>query len=134
MKSQSGMMAKFQFQFETEHPILFLCDSTAPTAPVPELGDKIAVVSNDGVSFCVLSYVDGASLVTITDKHCELDGTRFADGVLNTPSGVLALSDSANFKYINIPVPKGSQSVEIWADELLNPTWVWIKLERIREY
>jgi hypothetical protein len=128
------MMAKFQFQLETEHPVLFLCDSTASAGRAPELRNELAVISNDGVSFCVLSYVDGASLVTISDKHCELGGTRFADGVLNAPSGVLALTDAYNFRYINVPVPEGTQTVEVWADAMFNPNWVWIKLEHIREY
>jgi hypothetical protein len=111
-------MAKFQLQFETEHAILFLGDPNAANRKPPKLRNELAAISRDGVSLCVLSYVDGASLVTISDRHCELGGTRYADGVLDTPSGVLALTDSYNFSYINVPVPQGSQTVEVWADLL----------------
>lgn len=127
-------MAKFQFQFETEHAVLFLCDPNVSDGPALEPRKELAVISKVGVSFRVLSYVDGATLVTISDRHCELGGTRIADGVIKTPSGVLALTDSYNFRYINVPVPEGAQAVEVWADEISNPNWVWIKLEHIREY
>jgi hypothetical protein len=127
-------MAKFQFQFETEHAILFLCDPTVSDGKPLELRNEMATISRGGVSFQVLSHLDGTSLVTISDRHCEFGGTRYAYGVLNSPSGVLALTDSYNFRYINVPVPQGTQTVEVWADAISNPNWVWIKLEHIHEY
>lgn len=128
-------MAKFQLQIETEHALLFLLDPTAPLDDTPpDLRDQLADISRSGVSFRVLHYVDGATLVTISDKDCDLGGTQFANGMIDAPGGILALTDSHNFTYINVPVPAEPQNLAVWADADTNPVWVWIKLERIREY
>ena len=127
-------MAKFQCQFDTEHPVLFLYDPAFAEVTPPDLRDPLAAITEKGISFCVLPYVDGASEVTISDKDCDRGGTLYASGMVTAPSGVLALTDSASFRYINIPVPKGSQAVEVWADSKTNPDWVWIKLHSIRQY
>lgn len=47
---------------------------------------------------------------------------------------MLAVTDSVSFQYLNIPVPTGRVSVDIWADDHRNPDWVWIKLGAIRNY
>jgi hypothetical protein len=127
-------MAKFQLQIETEHALLFLYDPTAALGDTPpDLRYKLAEISKNGVSFCVLHYEDGASVVTISDKDCDLGGSQFAHGTIETPGGVLALTDSYNFTYINVPVPEGAQNVGVWADAGTNPTWIWVKLDKIRE-
>jgi hypothetical protein len=78
----------------------------------------------------VLSYVDGASLVTVTDRDCEAGGTKMFSGSISAPTGVVTLSDSSSFRYLNIPVPKGLVVIDVWADDDKNPDWVWVKRKR----
>jgi hypothetical protein len=82
----------------------------------------------------VLAYVDGASLVTITDAATEIGGKEVFHGTIESATGVLTVTDSAAFRYLNIPVPVGCISVDIWADDDRTPDWVWIKLGAIRSY
>ena len=125
-------MPKFQVQIETEYPILFLSNAS-PDARFPDVtGDTFASASDDCIGFYVLSYVDGASLVTVTDEECDAGGKEVFAGVINALTGILTVSDSSNFRYLNIPVPAGAVSVRIWADHESTPEWVWVKLAEIR--
>ncbi|MER8477799.1 hypothetical protein [Mesorhizobium sp. M1163] len=119
-------------QIETAHPILFLSDSS-PLVSIPDnAGEIFATATSDCLCFCGLSFVDGATLVTITDQNCEGGGAKFFCGTIDVPSGVATLSDSSSFRYVNIPVPPGPVSIEVWADNDQNPDWVWVKLGAIR--
>ena len=125
-------MPRFQMQIETAHPILFLSDS-APKVSIPDnAGQAFATATSDCLCFCVLSFVDGATLVTVTDQNCERDGAKLFSGSINVPSGVATLSDSSSFRYVNIPVPAGPVSIEVWADDDKNPNWVWVKFGAIQ--
>ncbi|WP_442578396.1 hypothetical protein ACSBOB_23070 [Mesorhizobium sp. ASY16-5R] len=121
-------------QIETRHPILFLSDAS-PNVTVPEVtGESFVVASEDCLCFCVLSFVDGASLVTVTDREDDLGGTKMFSGSLYASTGILAVSDSEAFEYIRIPVPVGQVSVDVWADDHGNTERVWIKLGAIRNH
>lgn len=125
-------MPRFQMQIETAHPILFLSGS-APNVSIPDNARRAFVsATSDCLYFGVLSFVDGATVVTVTDQNCESGGTKLFSGSINIPSGVATLSDSSSFRYVNIPVPSGPVSIEIWADDDKNPDWVWVKLGAIR--
>jgi len=125
-------MARFQMRIETPHPILFLQDSS-PDARLPDsVGPSFATATSDCLCFNVLSHVDGATLVTVSDEDCESGGARLFSGALDVPTGVLTVADSTLFRYLNVPVPAGRVAVDIWADDENNPDWVWIKLGAIR--
>lgn len=127
-------MPRFQMQIETAHPVLFLSDS-APEVSIPDdVGQAFATATSDCLCFWVLSFVDGATLVTITDENCEAGGTKLFSGSINVPSGVATLSDSRSFRYVNIPVPPGPVSTEVWADDDKTPDWVWVKLGAIQAH
>ena len=119
-------MAKFQIQITTEHAVLFLMDATPGVAIPPDAGAASVTATDNCLAFWVLSYVDGASVVTITDKPCETSGIELFSGSINAPSGVITLSDSSAFEYLNVPVPKGRSKIKLWADDTQNPEWVWI--------
>jgi hypothetical protein len=121
-------------QIATEHPVLFLSDE-GPHVTVPDVtGDTFACSSIDCLSFYVLAYVDGASLVIVTDQTCDRGGTKVFTGTIATRSGVLIVNDSYRFAYLRIPVPPGEVPVEIWAADDRNPEWVWLKVGAIRAY
>lgn len=114
-------MSKFQVQIETTHPILFLSDAS-PNVKFPDnTGQSFATATANCLCFYVLSYVDGASLVTVSDEKCDAGGKEVFTGVIEASTGVLTMSDSASFHYLNIPVPPGPVSVDIWADDDRNP-------------
>ena len=127
-------MSKFQMQIETEYPILFLADASPKVTYPDNTGRSFATATADCLCFYVLSHVDGASLVTVTDEECEAGGKEMFSGFIEASTGVLTVTDSTPFHYLNIPVPAGSVSVSIWADDERNPDWVWIKLGAIRDY
>lgn len=127
-------MSKFQMQIETEYPILFLCDASPKVTCPDNTGQSFAKATADCLCFYVLSHVDGASLVTVTDEECEAGGKEMFSGFIEASTGVLTVTDSTPFHYLNIPVPTGSVSVSVWADDERNPDWVWIKLGAIRDY
>lgn len=127
-------MSKFQMQIETEFPILFLSDASPNVIFPDNTGQSFATATSNCLCFFVLSHVDGASLVTVTDEECQAGGKRMFSGTLEASTGVLTVSDSTPFYYLNIPVPTGRISVGIWADDDTNPEWVWIKLGAIRDY
>jgi len=125
-------MPIFQMQIDTAHPVLFLSDS-GPNWSIPEdSSQRFAMTTADCLSFWVLSFVDGASLVTITDQDCAAGAAKLFSGSIDAPSGVLTLSDSHAFHYINVPVPPGRVFIDLWADDSENPGWVWVKLGAIR--
>lgn len=127
-------MSKFQMQIETEHPVLFLSDAS-PNVTVPAYADQsFATATADCLCFSVLSYVDGASLVTVADEQCESGGKVMFSGAIEAPTGVLTVTDSASFRYLNIPVPPGRVTIDVWANHDIHPDWVWIKLGAIRNY
>jgi hypothetical protein len=127
-------VARFQMQIATTHPILFLSDDV-PKPTVPDVdGRTFASASDNCLYFGVLSDVDGASLVTISDQDCTMGGTKLFSGSIQASTGVLTLTDSGAFRYLNIPVPTGPVFVEVWADDDRNPEWVWVKLDAIRAY
>lgn len=125
-------MAKFAMQIETAHPLLFLADSTPDTAFPAEIGMSFAVASEGCVAFAVLSFVDGATLVTVTDEACASSSPKLFSGSIAAPSGIVTLMDSSLFDYLNIPVPEGPLGINIWADDAENPDWVWVQLDAIR--
>jgi hypothetical protein len=125
-------MPIFQMQIETEHPVLFLSDSGPDVAIPADTGEVFATCTADCICFWVLSYVDGASLVTIADRDCELDGLKLFSGSIAVRSGTVSVSDSSSYRYLNIPVPAGDVAVDIWADDDKSPEWVWVKLGAIR--
>jgi hypothetical protein len=127
-------MSKFQMQIETEHPILFVSDASPNVTYPDNTRESFATATADCVCFYVLSHVDGASLVTVTDEECEAGGKAMFSGTIEASTGVLTVTDSTSFHYLNIPVPTGSVSVSIWADGDQNPDWVWIKLGAIGRY
>jgi hypothetical protein len=119
-------------QVETQHPILFLSDAS-PKVKFPDDAGRSFVAATTGcLCFYVLSFVDGASVVTVTDEDCESVGKRMFSGRIESASGALTVTDSAAFRYLNIPVPIGSVSVDVWADDDKHPASVWIKLGAIR--
>ena len=100
-------MSAFQMQIATEYPVLFLSDDS-PHVTVPNVtGETFACSSIDCLSFYVLAYVDGASLVTVTDQNCDRGGAKVFTGTIATQSGVITVSDSYGFAYLRIPVPFG---------------------------
>lgn len=131
---QEEGMSKFQMQIATEYPILFLSDASPRVTYPDNTGQFFATATADCLCFYVLSYVDGASLVTVTDEECEAEGKEMFSGFIEASTGVLTVTDSTPFHYLNIPVPTGSVSVSIWADDERTPDWVWIKLGAIRDY
>ena len=126
-------MPCFQMQFETEHPVLFLSDSDSTSTP-EDTSRAFVTSTDDCLSFFVLSSVDGASLVTVTDKACEANVPKLFTGGIAAASGTLSVTDSQGFRYLNVPVPAGQVSVEIWADDERNTDWVWVKLGAIQSY
>jgi hypothetical protein len=125
-------MAKFQMQVETAHPLLFLADS-APIVSIPDdTGAAFVTTTSNCLAFWVLAYVDGTSLVTISDEACDAGGSCQFSGAIYAPSGIVTLMDSSTFRYLNVPVPEGSVSVSVWADDDQNPQWVWLQLAAIR--
>jgi hypothetical protein len=119
-------------QIETEHAVLFLSDSAPDISIPPDTGRAFVTTTNDCICFWVLSYVDGVSLVTLTDRDCEAGGLKLFSGSIDIPSGVVTLSDSSSFRYINVPVPAGRLPIDLWADHDKYPKWVWVKLGAIR--
>ena len=125
-------MTIFQMQIETGHPVLFLSDSAVKISVPPDTGRAFVTATNDCICFWVLSYVDGASLVTLSDRECEAEGLKLFSGSIDVPSGTATLSDSSSFRYINVPVSAGRLSIDVWADHEKHPEWVWVKLGGIR--
>ncbi|MGO4740180.1 hypothetical protein AB4099_26780 [Bosea sp. 2KB_26] len=125
-------MAKFEMQIDTAHPVLFLADSAPAVSVPPDVSAAFVTAADDCLAFWVLSHVDGASLVTIADESCKADGPKLFSGSINAPSGVVTLTDSSSFRYLNVPVPEGRVSVDLWADNDQNPEWVWVQLGAIR--
>jgi hypothetical protein len=127
-------MTRFQMQIATEHPVLFLYDASSNVMFPDNTGQSFAAATTNCLCFYVLSYVDGASVVTVTDEECEVGGKEMFSGAIEASTGVLTVSDSNSFRYLNVPVPSGRVSVNVWADDEKNPDWVWIKLGAIRNY
>jgi len=119
-------------QIETGHPVLFFSDSAGEISIPLNTGPAFVTATSDCVCFWVLSFVDGASLVTLSDRECEADGLKLFSGSIDVPSGIATLSDSSSFRYINVPVAAGRLSIDVWADDDNNPEWVWLKLGGIR--
>lgn len=74
-------MSKFQMKIETEHPILFLSDASQDVT-FPDNTRSFATTTADCLCFHVLSHVDGASLVTVTDEAGEVGGKEMFRGAL----------------------------------------------------
>lgn len=125
-------MIKFAMQIDTAHPILFLTDSGPDCSVPPDTSAAFVTTADKCLCFWVLAYVDGASLVTIADAPCPCEGVKLFHGTINAPSGVIALMDSSNFRYLNIPVPAGQVTADVWAEDERHPEWVWIQLGAIR--
>ena len=125
-------MSLLQMKVDTAHPILFLTDPSAIGAPLPDTGTTFVTSTDDCLAFWVLSYVDGASLVTVSDEASESDRAPVFDGVINSPSGILTLSDSSNFRYLNVPVAEGRVTVRVWAEHQRHPEWVWLQVGAFR--
>lgn len=119
-------------QVDTAHPLLFLTDPMAIGAPLPDTGAAFVTSTENCLAFWVLSYVDGASLVTISDNECKDGGMPLFEGFINSPSGILTVSDSSNFRYINVPVPRGRVNVRVWAEHNRHPEWVWLQVGAFR--
>ena len=127
-------MAKFEMQAETEHAILFLADSGLDVSIPQSDWLRLPCATADCLCFPVLAYVDGASVVTVTDEERSNagDGKFLFSCVIESKTGVLSLFDSSAFSYLNIPVPVGQSSIHVSADDEQNPSWVWLKLGAIR--
>jgi hypothetical protein len=130
--SESETMALFQMQVETTHPILFLSDSSAIGSSLPDTGTTFATATDNCLAFYVLAYVDGASLVTISNEESTAHQEPLFEGFINSPSGILTLSDSRNFRYLNVPVQEGRVGVRVWAEHHQTPDWVWLQVSAIR--
>ena len=120
-------------QIETEYPILFLSDASSNLTVPPYAGQAFATATSDCLCFSVLSYVVGASVVTVIDQECASGKVMFS-GTIESSTGVLTVTDSASFRHLNIPVPPGRVTVDVWADHDSHPDWVSIKLGKIRNY
>ena len=125
-------MALFQMQVDTAHPVLFLSDPSSIGAYLPDTSATFVTSTEDCLAFWVLAYVDGASLVTISDEACKTGGEIMFSSAINSPSGIVSLSDSSNFRYLNVPVPEGRVTVRVWAENARHPEWVWLQLGAIR--
>lgn len=126
-------MPILKMQIIVDHPILFLLDASDGVELPDELGGFVAA-ARSCICVNVLAHVDGASLVTVTDQLCSTGGLKLFDGGIEVPTGVLSIADSAGFRYINVPVPIGRVTVTIWADDEINPEWVWIRLGAFRDF
>lgn len=123
-------MKRFEMQIDTAHAVLFLGDSS-PNVAIPMNPDEAPVVQTaDCIAFNVLHYVDGVSIVTISDQICTAGVKLFSGSILAT-TGILSLTDSGAFSYINVPVPSGSVDIDVWMSKAQHPEWVWIKLGEI---
>ena len=127
-------MASFQIQIATEYPILFLSDASSNAKLPDALPDSLVTATADCLCFRVLSPVDGASIVTISDEDSDTGGQEVFNGMIVASTGVLTLMDRTQFRYMNIPVPIGRVPVSIWADGDGKPAWLWIKLEEIQTH
>ncbi|MBB4000480.1 hypothetical protein [Aureimonas pseudogalii] len=126
-------MAKFQMQVETAHPVLFLTDDASDILIPEDTGASFVTVTRNCLTFWVMSFVDGASCVTVSDQACEADGRKLFSGSIDASSGVVTLTDSSGFRYLNVPVPSGRVAISVYADDDRNPDWVWLQLGAIRE-
>lgn len=120
-----------QMKMPTAHPVLFLIDSS-PDTPMPMNVAEPVTATDRCLAFWVLSDVDGATRVTVADETPPVEGLQLFDGWIKAPSGILTLIDSGAFKFLNGPVSEGGTGVRIWADDEVNPTWVWIASGSIR--
>ncbi|MGO1077369.1 hypothetical protein [Inquilinus sp. CA228] len=125
-------MTTFQMQATTQYPVLFLSDPDIREAVPSDTGRAFVTATDSCICFWVLSYVDGVSTVVVTDADCDRAGRKLFSGSITTPSGILSVSDSNLFRYINVPVTAGRTHVEIWSDDDRYPEWVWVKLSQIR--
>ena len=125
-------MIKFAMQIDTDHPVLFLADSGPDFSVPPDTSAAFVTTTDSCLCFWVLSYVDGASLVTIADHPCVSGGIKLFRGSINASSGVVTLMDSSNFRYLNVPVAEGRVTIDLWAEDDRHPEWVWIQLGAIR--
>lgn len=121
-------MFRFQMQLKVQHAILFLQDASAESDIPEQLEDTFVTATANCLCFRVMSEVDGASVVTVTDADCGADGREMFSGVIRIPTNVLTVADSAGFHYLNIPILGDSLEVSIRADDDCNPEWVWIHL------
>ena len=125
-------MASVQMKVETEHPALFLSDPRSDAAVPNDTSEAFVTTTDTCICFWVLSYVDGASTVTLSDEECGVSGLDLFSGSVECPSWVQSLSDSSAFAYINVPVSAGRISVNVRTDNEVSPNWVWIKLDSFR--
>ncbi|SEQ88662.1 hypothetical protein SAMN05216548_108204 [Faunimonas pinastri] len=125
-------MARFEMQMDTAHGVLFLADSGSLVSIPSETNAVFVTATDDCLAFWVMHYVDGASIVTITDEACQTANKKLFSGSINAQSGVVTLTDSSAFRYLNVPVPQGPMPIEIWAEDDKNPEWVWIQIAAIR--
>jgi len=119
-------------QIDTEHPLLFLSDAVPNFDVPPDTSAAFALATRNCLTFWVLSYVDGATRVTIADQPCPNGGRKLFSGSIMSLTGTLTISDSSNFRYLNLPVPEGEVGIRLWAEDDRHPEWVWIELGEIR--
>ena len=125
-------MPMFQMRATTEYPVLFLSDPGIREVVPSDTSAAFVTATDSCICFWVLSYVDGVSTVIVTDADCDRAGRKQFSGSVATPSGVVSVSDSGSFRYINVPATIGRTQVELWSDHDRHPEWIWIKLNEIR--
>ncbi len=119
-------------QIDTAHPVLFFADRVSSFSVPSDTSGAFATTTDDCLAFWVLAYVDGATLVTVSDQACDASGLCMFDGTIASSTGIVSVSDSSGFEYINVPVPVGPVSVRLTANHDRHLDWVWLELGAIR--
>lgn len=123
------MLAK---QYIPPHPIVFVMDFLNHDVEVPEYNPKTVVSNNDTcVSVRTIADADGEATVVLAD-HLPPDtagaARRVFVGKIRTPSGMVALVTSENQKLVECKVKKDTVDLEIFVDDEVHPTTVWVIL------
>ncbi len=120
-------MSRFHLELAVEHSVLFLSDPTGEATVPPDTSAAVVTATEDCVCFWVRHYLEGEACVTLSDQPSE-GGVECFSGTISTPGRIVALTDSAWFPYLNVPVKGAETRIDIWASDLTEPDWTWIRL------
>lgn len=110
------------------HAILFVLDPSSNDVTVPPYVDgELTAATSTCVSFGTRADVDGETEIVLnTSLITPADLRRAFRGVIETPSGKVAVVTSQFERILEVDVPGTLAEVSIWADDLVNPSHVTV--------
>jgi len=117
-----------EVKLEVMHGIIFINNISTENITIPEyIPEKLVSATNTCISVATQAYVDGYVEIKLTNNFKNDSLNKVFQGMIETPDNEIGVFTSEDICILHINTLEDKTQINIWADDLMNPSKVVIE-------